>query len=275
MCWLGVRACAPACEPARVPAAAARLRMCVCAHEGREGGSHCHGNADKYKYASTHRSHRNSLSEQQLRGKERQNTTEGQRGPPVTVTAHGPLPGLDAHMVFSPLLLDAGPSWGGRCRRTPTPGEAAGHGSGSCPVAGSASSGGGHRHASAARALPSQAITFVLPSCSSPHISVGFRSFGCDLSPGRADVPERGLRHEPAWGESLGMGKEQAVPPRETRFYIPAESWENKKHTINFSVQKTRRRKERPKPTRHHSPSTSLLPRKTGYISAARRQRKR
>lgn len=104
-----------------MPAAAARLRMCVCAHKGREGGSHCHGNADKYKYAGTHRSlclaPKFSLSSSSEATSIK--THPGAVGSPVTVTSRGPLPGLDAPMAFSPLLLAAGPSWGGGCRRTP------------------------------------------------------------------------------------------------------------------------------------------------------------
>lgn len=66
------------------------------------------------------------------------------------------------------------------------------------------------------RALPSQAITFVLPSCSSPHISAGFRSSGCDLPPGRADVPERGPRGgcgmSPRGAGAWGWGRSKQSP---------------------------------------------------------------
>jgi len=141
-------------------------------------------------------------------------THPGAAGSPVPVTSHRPLPGLDVCVPFSPFLLAARavPSQGGGCWRTHPVQQLP-----RCPKPQRGTPARQH-----CTSPPSQAVTFVLSSCSSPHISAGFLSSACDLLPGQADVPKRG----PQGGCSMslfgvgnqGWGRGRQPPPSEPHF---------------------------------------------------------
>lgn len=256
--------------------AAACARVRVRAHGEREGGSYCHGNADKYKYIDARWLCRapesalsNSSTSKHTRGGEVPVTVTS-LGPcdgdipqsPAMVTSLSPLPGLDAHVPSSPLLLTIGPGWGGGCWRTPALGR-------QWDLASSAAPGSGRGHQHPGTALPPRPSLLFFPHAhpltllqsSSPLCVICCHQLGL-MSPSRVlkvshEVGARG------WGSSR-QDSPSGFPPL---YPCKIMGKENKSRGLIF---RSRRwgGSSTLKPMLPRSPSTFPLPHWTGDTSS-------